>query len=425
MSDARLERILGRIAADPALWADFLGLCDQGGRLAGTASEAAALDWAATRLAALPGGGTLRRDATPYAGWQCDQARLELGATGRASAATPLLGSAFTPARGLDAAVLDLGRGAPEDFARAGAAVAGRAVLVRHEFPFASWTIHRRRKLAAAQEAGAAAFLIVQPEPGIGPVSGSSGRAGGAGIPALGISAEAASLLSDGTPVRITITGADRPEAMTEALILDLPGRGPGRVVLSAHIDGHPLGESALDNATGVAAALALARAVAPEVAMLPRGLTIAFFSAEEWALAGSKSWLAGLDAATRRAMAFNLNLDSLCGSPRVTALTSDFPDLGPFLRGAARRAGFDLGLHLPLMSNSDHANFAAVGVPAARLVAGFDEPGSALRFLLTGADARALVAPGEMKSATLLAATLLWEALCAEEELVAGLGVR
>jgi len=410
------DGFLGRVAGDPALWADFSALCDCGGRLAGTESEARAMAWAAARLAAIPGG-TLRRDATPYAGWRCTEARLEEAATGRALGCAPLVGTAF--AQGLELEVLDLGRGGPEEVARAGAAVAGKAVLARHEYPFAAWTIHRRKKLAAAQAAGAAAFLIVQPEPGVGPVSGSSGRAGGAGIPALGISAEAAASLRDGSRLRITIAGEDRPQAMTEALLLDLPGRGPDRVVLSAHVDGHPLGESALDNGTGVVAALALARAVAPVVAQLPRGLTVALFSAEEWALAGSKAWLAGLDPAERGRMRFNLNLDSLCGSPRITALTSDFPQLGLFLRDAARAAGFELGLHLPLMANSDHANFAAHGIPATRLVAGFDEPGSALRFLLTGADTRALVAPGELKAATLLAATLLWAGLTAPEEAI------
>lgn len=416
------EGFLGRVAGDAALWADFTALCDCGGRLAGTASEARALDWAAARLAAVPGG-ALRRDPTPYAGWRCAEARLEDATTGRALGCAPLVGTAF--ADGLVAEVLDLGRGGPDDVARAGAAVAGKAVLARHEYPFAAWTIHRRRKLSAAEAAGAAAFLIVQPEPGVGPVSGSSGRAGGKGIPGLGISAEAAACLADGARVRITVAGQDIPGATTDALLLDLPGRGPGRVVLSAHLDGHPMAESALDNATGVAAALSLARAVAPVVSQLPRGLTVALFSAEEWALAGSKAWLAGLPEATRGDMAFNLNLDSLCGSPRITALTSEFPALGPFLRGAATRAGFGLGTHLPLMTNSDHANFAAQGIPAARLVAGFDEPGSALRYLLTGADSRALVASGELKAATLLAATLLWEALTVPEERMAALATR
>nr|WP_255568569.1 M28 family peptidase [Neoroseomonas alba] len=309
---------------------------------------------------------------------------------------------------------MDCGRGVPGDFSGA----AGRAVLARHEYPFSAGTVHRRVKLAAAQEAGAAAFLIVQPEPGIGPVSGSSGRAGGVGIPAMGISAEAGALLAEGRKVRVTLLGEDHP-ATTPTLVLDLPGRGEQRVVLSAHLDGHPLGESAIDNATGLAAALCLARAAAPVVAGCARGLTVCIFGAEEWALAGSKAWLAQLAPSRRAAMAVNINLDSIAGGPSLTALTSGFAMLGPFMQDAAAKIGRTLRTHQPLMTNSDHANFAACGIPAARLIAGFDEPGSALRYLLTAADRRAIVPMDQLRTATVTAGAMLWEALNAPDEVM------
>ena len=132
-----------------------------------------------------------------------------------------------------------------------------------------------------------AAFLIAYPEAGVGPVSGSSGRNGGAGIPALGIGVEAADAfhaLPDGTlsTARMVIDVDDHP-ARTRILVADLPGRGPDWVVVSAHIDGHPHGESAMDNATGVAVALGLARLLAPHVSECQRGLRLCLFSAEEW----------------------------------------------------------------------------------------------------------------------------------------------
>ena len=411
-----LEAFLGALAADAGLAADLAALCDCGGRLAGTASEARAFAWAEARLAAL---GPVRNDPTPYAGWTCHEARVTDLATGRDLACAPLLGAAATPPGGLVLDTVDLGRGAPPQLA--GVDVAGRAVLARHEYPFAAWTVHRRVKLAAATEAGASAFLIVQPIPGVGPVSGSSGRNGGAGIPALGLSAEAGALLAEGRRIRVTLAGEDHP-SVTPTLVLDLPGRGPGRVVLSAHLDGHPLGESAIDNASGLAAAIALARAVRPFMAGLPRGLTLCVFGAEEWALSGSRAWLAGLPAEARAGMVLNLNLDSLVGGGGLTALTSGFTALGPFARAAAGRIGHGLGVHLPLSQTSDHANFAAHGIPAMRLVAGFDAPESDLRYLLTGADTRALVRPEALKAATLTAGAILWAALTAEPEALAGL---
>jgi aminopeptidase YwaD len=410
---ANFISFIGHLAADTALWPDFLTLCDFGGRLASSPSEHSARDWAAARLAAIPGG-TLRRDTVSYMGWNCERFALTECSTGRPLPATPLLGAAATPPEGLTLEVVDSARGAPDQIKAAD--MRGKAVLVRHEYPFASWTIHRRIKLAAAIEAGAAAFLIAQPEPGIGPVSGSAGMAAGPMIPALGISAEAADrIASPGSRIHIRLDATDHPDARTETLVLDLPGKSLERVVLSAHIDGHSLAESALDNATGVAAALALARAVAPHVSRMARGLTVCLFSAEEWALTGSRAWLDAMPPELRSRIVFNLNLDSVAGAPLLTALTSGFPRLGAWVQRAAQGAGFSVAVHEPLMANSDHANFAAHGIPALRLLAGFDSPDSRLRLLLTGADTRLLTHSGELKAATLTAAAILWQALQAE----------
>jgi aminopeptidase YwaD len=412
---ANFVSFMGHLAADLALWPDFLALCDIGGRLAGSPSERAARDWAAGQLAAIRGG-TLRRDAVAYTGWTSRSCALTELSTGRDLQATPLLGAAATSPEGLTLEVVDCARGAPDQIAAAGEQVRGKAVLVRHEYPFASWTIHRRIKLAAAIEAGAAAFLIAQPEPGIGPVSGSAGMAGAPMIPALGISAEAADRIAPaGSRVRIKLDATKHPEAQTETLILDLPGKSHERVVLSAHIDGHSLAESALDNATGVAAVIALARAIAPFVAEMERGLTVCLFSAEEWALTGSRVWLDALSPEQRSRILFNLNLDSISGAPSLTALTSGFPRLGRFVQRAAEAAGFSLAVHEPLMTNSDHANFAAHGIPALRMLAGFDEPTSNLRYLLTGADTRLLTNQRELKAAALTSASVLWTALQAQ----------
>jgi Zn-dependent M28 family amino/carboxypeptidase len=75
-------------------------------------------------------------------------------------------------------------------------------------------------------------------------------------------------------------------------------------------------------------------------------------------------------------------------------------------------------------MSNSDHANFAAAGIPALRLIAGFDDSASNLRFLLTAADTRDKVEPGELADALRLATALTWDALCAPDETVRSLNV-
>jgi hypothetical protein len=298
--------------------------------------------------------------------------------------------------------------------------------MVRHEYPFATGHMHRRVKLGLAQQMGAVGFLIAHPEPSVGAVSGSSGRNGGAGIPALGIGIEAAEAFRrspDGTlpTARMVIDGDDYP-ARTCMLIADLPGRGPDWVVVSAHIDGHPHGESAMDNATGVAVALGLARLLAPHVSGCPRGLRICLFSAEEWGLIGSRIWLERMDEAARRLMVINVNLDSVGGAFGLTALTSGFERLDAWVRDTAARAGLPIATHLPLMANSDHANFAAQGIPAVRLLAGFNAPDSNLRLMLTAADTRDKVHPDELDQALRLATTLTWHALAAADATLSGL---
>jgi hypothetical protein len=338
--------------------------------------------------------------------------------TGVSFQCTPLLGTAS--AAGMVAEVLDLGLGRVEDFERNANRIRGRIVMVRHEYPFTSAHVHRRVKLSLAQQMGAVGFLIAHPERGVGAVSGSSGRNGGAGIPALGIGVEAADAfrrLPDGTlpAARMVIDGDDHP-ARTRMLVADLPGRGPDWVVVSAHIDGHPHGESAMDNATGVAVALGLARLLAPHVCECPRGLRICVFSAEEWGLIGSRIWLERMGEAARRSMVFNLNLDSVGGAHALTALTSGFERLDAWVKATAARADLPIATHLPLMANSDHANFAAHGIPAVRLIAGFDAPDSNLRLVLTAADTRDKVRPDELDQALRIATTLTWQALGATD---------
>jgi hypothetical protein len=402
---------------DPLMWADFQALCDLGGRLAGSASEAAALAFARKRLAAVPGA-KVRDDPVDYPGWRCRAAQLTSAMTGVALPCTPLLGTAS--AAGIVAEVLDLGLGRHEDFERHADRIRGRIVMVRHEYPFTSAHVHRRVKLSLAQQMGAVGFLIAHPERGVGAVSGSSGRNGGAGIPALGIGVEAADAfrrLPDGTltAARMVIDGDDHP-ARTRMLVADLPGRGPDWVVVSAHIDGHPHGESAMDNASGVAVALGLARLLAPHVAECPRGLRLCLFSAEEWGLIGSRIWLERMDEVARRSMVINLNLDSVGGAYALTALTSGFERLDAWVKAIAARADLPVATHLPLMANSDHANFAAHGIPALRLIAGFNAPDSNLRLVLTAADTRDKVQPQELDQALRIATTLTWQALGATD---------
>jgi hypothetical protein len=425
-----LEPLLQRLQdGQPALSADFNAICDCGGRLAGTDSERRACDLVLARLAAIaalapvPSHGRAWLETVDYPGWQAGRCILAL-ADGTPLACQPLLGSAATPAGGLLAGVVDLGRGTEDDFRREAARIPGRIALVRHEYPFSPDHVHRRRKYEAARAAGAAGFVIAHVDPQASPTSGSSGRNGGEGIPAVATDhAGGVRLATAGSAgARLQVQGTDRASVAATPM-LDLPGRDPSdprRVVLSAHLDGHPLGESAMDNGSGLAVAIALARAVAPQMHGATRGLLVCLFSAEEWALAGSRQWLAAMTPEVRNRLVIDLNLDTVGADPRLTALTSGFSGLERFVADSARAAGHPVAIHPVPMANSDHANFAAHGIPALRLIAGFGQPDSRVRHILTAQDTRDKVAPAELATAARVAACMLWQALCATGEDVA-----
>jgi Iap family predicted aminopeptidase len=412
------------ITASGALQADFEGVCALGGRFAGSASEAAAVAWLASRLE----GATGRSPSMfPLAhdGWRRKRQSLEIVEPATELPCHSLVWSPPTPPGGLVGELVDLGRGTPEDIERRRDEVRGRIVLVRHEYMFFPGTVHRRVKYDAARAAGAAGFLIANRIPGDLLVTGSSGRNGPDDIPAAGISLESGEALA--AAARAVAPGSHprvRLEIETEVvpstvncLIVDLPGRGSEWVVVSAHIDGHPLADSAIDNGTGLAAALAIARAMRPHMAAMERGLRVCLFNLEEWGVAGSARYLDAMSTAERAAISLDVNLDAIAGDPSLTALTSEFPSLEPFLAPIAEALGIPLGFHEPLMKNSDHFHFARHGIPALRLVAGFDRPESALRYVLTPRDRHDIVDAADLQRATLLAAAVVLAA-CASPAL-------
>lgn len=374
----------------PHLARDFAAICDCGGRLTGSPSEKRAVQLL-ERLGSEASGQAVRRVAVPYGGWRALAASLTLE-DGTQFACHPLVRSLATPTQGLEAEVLDLGRGTEEDFVAATAAIPGRIVMVRHELMFSATTVHRRLKYGWARQYGAIGFLIVSPEEG-SLVSGSSGRTEEEGVPAAGISPETAARLApdrNGKRPRVTlrIETEEHPAEATN-LLFDMPGQVDEWVVLSAHIDGHDLGESAMDNATGLAAALSVARRLREEGVALRRGVRLALFNAEEWALTGSRAYVSGLSREEQSTIKLNVNIDTVGCGRQLTALTSGYTEIEPMLLRASNATGIPLNIFTPLQRNSDHANFAEAGIPAFRLVSGFDEPEASTRLLLTRYDTR------------------------------------
>jgi Zn-dependent M28 family amino/carboxypeptidase len=159
-------------------------------------------------------------------------------------------------------------------------------------------------------------------------------------------------------------------------------------VVITAHFDhlgrGKPRGEDdiyngAVDNASGTAAMLAIARACAALAQKPRRTLLFAAVTAEESGLLGSE-WYCRNPTFPKRALAANFNLDSI----NVWGPTEDVELIGhgknsllevveAVARSRGRTVRPDSNADQGLFYRSDHFNFARIGVPSAYFKGGHD----------------------------------------------------
>ena len=237
----------------------------------------------------------------------------------------------------------------------------------------------RRDQVIAAQKAGAAAFVAVQPGVPSGVVFRPTliePRA--LEIPAVAVSRDVAvALLEAGATREMArlVTRAVTTSVPTESLIAELPGSEPGAVVmLGAHLDSVIDGPGINDDGSGVAALLEIARALG---GTRPRAtIRLAFWSGEELGLHGSYRYVTGLPDAERRAIVAYLNADMLA-SPNGFAGVYDeagAPARSDVLRAlveaAVERAG-GTPVGVDLGGGSDHRAFGEAGIPTGGVFAG------------------------------------------------------
>lgn len=169
-------------------------------------------------------------------------------------------------------------------------------------------------------------------------------------------------------------------------VIGSLPGTSSEAIVYSAHLDHHGICEpgakdaicnGAIDNATGVAEVLEIARGFA---ALQHRERTVLFvaFTAEELGLHGS-AWFARHPTVPREQMIAELNFDQLLPAGPVRELVlrgAELSTLEDHVRAAAGALGIAIGPDpVPeqnFYARSDQISFARVGIPSACLWQGF-----------------------------------------------------
>jgi Peptidase family M28 len=168
-----------------------------------------------------------------------------------------------------------------------------------------------------------------------------------------------------------------------------LPGGSPETIVYSAHLDHHgicapgapdPICNGAIDNATGIAEMLEIARGFAA-LPKRERSVLFVAVTGEERGLLGS-AWFARHPTIPKQRMIANLNLDQLLPAYPVGELVLRGAELST-LEDHVRAAAAELGLSIApdpvpeqnFFARSDQLNFARIGVPSACLWQGFSSP--------------------------------------------------
>ena len=145
--------------------------------------------------------------------------------------------------------------------------------------------------------------------------------------------------LEEGMRVRVKIGGRFLPGRRERNVIADIPGRGDGHVIVSAHYDSVWRGPGAIDNATGVEGVRRVGEAFLGRE--LQHGVRLVGFAAEEIKLTGSRYYV---DEANLREELDDVigvvNLDCIGRGEKLEILAS--PDA---LLGRAVEAARSLGL--------------------------------------------------------------------------------
>jgi aminopeptidase S len=162
-------------------------------------------------------------------------------------------------------------------------------------------------------------------------------------------------------------------------VVAELPGTRNDRVIMiGAHLDSVAAGPGMNDNASGSAMVLELVRQLAD--ARLPATIRFAWWDGEEPGRLGSGHYVAALDRAERERILLYLNLD-MVGSPNYLRLVyagdSDHAPPGSevvekLLTDYFSSQGLAVGSLEP-GEGSDHAPFAAAGIPIGGLFTGVD----------------------------------------------------
>ncbi len=182
--------------------------------------------------------------------------------------------------------------------------------------------------------------------------------------------------IQDGERVEVCLSvDAEQGEESTgHNLHIAIDGRDStsGCAIVCGHYDTLWNTVGAYDNASGVVALLELARRWSTRPPLRP--VRLVFFAAEEWHLAGSRTFAAKMSREDLDETAFVINLDGLgrgdlleCSIGPETFEQSATAEIRSFA-ASSNRPNLELSSRFPPLMGTDHAPFYAAGIPSMHL---------------------------------------------------------
>jgi Zn-dependent M28 family amino/carboxypeptidase len=349
----------------------------------------------------------VRTDPFPMRRW--DRGSADLAVVDPAERSFPALALPYSPPGDVEAPIVDVGYGTPEEISDAD--VSGAVVVASTTTPPDHGRfVHRMETFGHAATAGAAAFVFANHEPGQLPPTGSLRFDAEGAIPGVGVSGETGDWLRryaerEGR-VRLQVDAATRDGESRNVHGVVGPEDADEEVVLLAHYDAHDVAEGALDNGCGVAVVHGAARVLAAlEVDCRVR---VAAVGCEEVGLLGSAALAEALDLEDVRAV---VNVDGAGRFRDLRALVHTSDALAAIAERVCEDAGQPVHVEPEPHPYSDHWPFLKRGVPALQLHS--QPPGGGSRgrgWGHTRADTLDKVDPRSVRTHAMLAALLVRE---------------
>ena len=374
-----LGRLTTALRDSSALEKDLAYLNDAiGGRPTGSAANQRAVAWAESRLREI-GVAVHREPFTMPARWLERSARATIQGNDVSFAArvAAMPFSTGTGPDGVTAALLDAGRGTPDDFARLGGRASGAFLLIEQNLlADIDGLFQEYIDTAAIEErafAANAAGVVYMASRASGILYRHNVAIQEANTrPMVILEREAAMrakrVLESGVPLTFTaILDIDRGGSYTaENVVADIPGRSGNTdvVLMGAHLDSWDLGGGTLDNGANVALIIDLARAMHALKLTPERTIRLVLWNGEEQGMIGSREYVRAHRADLDHIVLAG-TIDTGCGQvtgwvtgarPDVTGLVDRLiapaANLGPFTQVT------------DAMSGTDHFDFMLEGIP-------------------------------------------------------------